>query len=777
MKQRGFIQIPLLIGLVILVVTIPVGVKLVQQRTQIESEASIDAPCKSCSGTTCKTIASPPQCHHSFNECSNNYDCGYTPPTNTPIPPTPTDPPEESFPSYAPLPTHVPTYTPTPIPPTPTPIPPTPTEPPEEPFPSYGPLPTHACLIIGAYCGPGASGSCCSTLQCSNYTCQLKPTSTPRPIRTPTPTLPPPTNTPIPPTPTDPPEESYPTYAPLPTHVPTSIPTPIPTYSPQPRLINRPLGATCGTSDIFIMLCAEGECRDGTCQLPQATQTEYRCGPGNMWVEQKQPDGSWKKIQTCSTYCDSKTNSCAETYSPDTALADLTIVGEEDSFNLWSDPIMAVTIEQTYRDCVGREGANACQQALDQASVTGDHCVAYCQLNDPAKSSEFCQRECEYDRSKILKLSAAAFLGYQAAVLNPALVVSLTPGVTLAGYQQQTAIKATLDQSSDPGMYIPALDKFIKEENDLLIDAETGSPLSEEELSDHLMYLDKRIARSGFPYTQYVVVTPETFQSPVWQELKTSIQSSTVNTENDISAITNAVHEYLTYNEFVLATFQAPSNDSNLVETGIKSITDVSRRLGGYSFLPSRTLEDMIAGEKTICFEFAVTEHAYLASLGIESQIVGSSTMDHVFLLVGDDIVVDPTWNLIMTLEEHQDTHSYDDLFYDSLFSSFSTSNQEATVIASLREQLTYCRDKPDGFYSLSSSNTGCVECLDGINWDTDLSNCKCLDESSCWDYCRHIQSIEKCAGSCAWYGCEPGGCYPVGTDDSQACQSDDGKG
>ena len=315
MKQRGFIQIPLLIGLVILVVTIPVGVKLVQQRTQIESEASIDAPCKSCSGTTCKTIASPPQCHHSFNECSNNYDCGYTPPTNTPIPPTPTDPPEESFPSYAPLPTHVPTYTPTPIPPTPTPIPPTPTEPPEEPFPSYGPLPTHACLIIGAYCGPGASGSCCSTLQCSNYTCQLKPTSTPRPIRTPTPTLPPPTNTPIPPTPTDPPEESYPTYAPLPTHVPTSIPTPIPTYSPQPRLINRPLGATCGTSDIFIMLCAEGECRDGTCQLPQATQTEYRCGPGNMWVEQKQPDGSWQKTQTCSTYC--QDGKCQEQKLPD----------------------------------------------------------------------------------------------------------------------------------------------------------------------------------------------------------------------------------------------------------------------------------------------------------------------------------------------------------------------------------------------------------------------------------------------------------------------------
>lgn len=694
--NQGFIQIPLLIAIIVITAAIPIGVKLVQQRTQIESEASIDAPCKACSGTICETIASPPQCHHSFNECSNNYDCGYIAPTNTPAP---TEPPEPPFPSYGPIPTHVPTYTPTPIPPTPT----------------------------------------------------------------------------------DPPEESYPTYAPLPTHVPTSIPTPIPTYSPQPRLINRPLGSTCGTNDIFIMLCAEGECRDGTCQLPQTTQIEYRCGPGNMWVEQKQPDGFWEKIQTCSTYCDSETNTCKNEYLPEQILADLIVVGEQDPFNLWSDPLMAVTIEQTYRDCVGRKGVDICQQALNQASATGDHCVAYCQLNDPAKSSTFCQRKCQYDRSKILKLSATAFLGYQAAILNPQraafLVALLTPAVTLAGYQQQSAIMATLNQPSDPGMYVPALDKFIKEEDNLLIDAETGSPLSEEELSNHLMYLDKRVTRTGFPYAQYVVVTPETFQSPIWQELKTSIQSSTSNTENDIATITTAIYEYLTYNEHVLAGLQASSDDSNLVETGIKSITDVSKRLADYSFLPSRTLEDMIAGEKTICFEFAVTEHAYLASLGIESQIVRSSTLDHVFLLVGDDIVVDPTWNLVMALDEHQDTYLYDDLFYNSLFNSFSTSDQEATVIASLREQLTYCRDKSDGFYSLSNSNTGCVECLDGIVWDTDLSNCKCLDESSCWDYCQNIQSIEKCAGSCAWYDCEPGGCYPVGTDDSQACQSDDGKG
>jgi hypothetical protein len=74
-NQRGAVQAPLIIGLLLLGVALPVALRLVQQSQETRRQAGIAGPCKQCVGNTCEEVASPPHCDHDFNECSTNSQC------------------------------------------------------------------------------------------------------------------------------------------------------------------------------------------------------------------------------------------------------------------------------------------------------------------------------------------------------------------------------------------------------------------------------------------------------------------------------------------------------------------------------------------------------------------------------------------------------------------------------------------------------------------------------------------------------------------------------
>lgn len=92
MKRKGFAQIALMIALLLMAIAVPVATRLVQQNQTNQGRAALAEPCKACAGTVCKTIASPPNCSSTENECNNNANCGGVVPTikpaatNTPRP-------------------------------------------------------------------------------------------------------------------------------------------------------------------------------------------------------------------------------------------------------------------------------------------------------------------------------------------------------------------------------------------------------------------------------------------------------------------------------------------------------------------------------------------------------------------------------------------------------------------------------------------------------------------------------------------------------------------
>jgi len=95
-KQKGAINLLILLGVTIIVAAIPVATKLVQERQEIRKMASIDAPCKVCERGECVRTASPPNCSHSFNECADDSNCPQ--PTQPPSQPTATPKPEPTQP-------------------------------------------------------------------------------------------------------------------------------------------------------------------------------------------------------------------------------------------------------------------------------------------------------------------------------------------------------------------------------------------------------------------------------------------------------------------------------------------------------------------------------------------------------------------------------------------------------------------------------------------------------------------------------------------------------
>lgn len=79
-------MIATILGILVLLGSLGAGIILVKQQQDIREKAALAEPCKACVGVQCKTIASPPDCSPSLNECSSNSQCAApTPkPTDTP---------------------------------------------------------------------------------------------------------------------------------------------------------------------------------------------------------------------------------------------------------------------------------------------------------------------------------------------------------------------------------------------------------------------------------------------------------------------------------------------------------------------------------------------------------------------------------------------------------------------------------------------------------------------------------------------------------------------
>lgn len=80
-NQSGFADPLSLIAVGFLVVSLFVGAAVVKNRNtklDVREKATVTLaePCKVCVGTTCSTVASPPNCTSSENECSSSSDCG-----------------------------------------------------------------------------------------------------------------------------------------------------------------------------------------------------------------------------------------------------------------------------------------------------------------------------------------------------------------------------------------------------------------------------------------------------------------------------------------------------------------------------------------------------------------------------------------------------------------------------------------------------------------------------------------------------------------------------
>ncbi|MBU2591998.1 hypothetical protein KKD61_00885 [Patescibacteria group bacterium] len=87
--QKGLAQLPLILGLLLIGIALPAAINLLGQRQETRKEAAFAEPCKVCSGTgtsaSCKTVASPPFCSATLNECEADQNCRLAA-TSTPKP-------------------------------------------------------------------------------------------------------------------------------------------------------------------------------------------------------------------------------------------------------------------------------------------------------------------------------------------------------------------------------------------------------------------------------------------------------------------------------------------------------------------------------------------------------------------------------------------------------------------------------------------------------------------------------------------------------------------
>ena len=83
MKRFGFAQIPVMLGLLIMAIAVPVATKLVQQNQENRGKAAMAEPCKICNSSKACVSSGYSSCVTSENECNSNADCAGTAATAT----------------------------------------------------------------------------------------------------------------------------------------------------------------------------------------------------------------------------------------------------------------------------------------------------------------------------------------------------------------------------------------------------------------------------------------------------------------------------------------------------------------------------------------------------------------------------------------------------------------------------------------------------------------------------------------------------------------------
>lgn len=245
------------------------------------------------------------------------------------------------------------------------------------------------------------------------------------------------------------------------------------------------------------------------------------------------------------------------------------------------------------------------------------------------------------------------------------------PAVGLDLYSNRDTLADTLAfQDSQVNLppnsyYLLKYNGWVTIRNNGVYDAHTGAYIGPESAYDNSAYVANTVVSgpSILGLSQHTSISNRTFETPLWQDLSAKNEKAVAGTTSTLAAVTasaNVVHNSLTYDALTGNTYARDSPGGVSVTASENLVSSI-----GTMFVDDRSLETLISAEHTICFDFAITQHLLLAEQGITTQIVSSNTLDHVFLVTkinGTDYVVDPTWNIVMPLSEHQKLYNYNDL-------------------------------------------------------------------------------------------------------------------
>ncbi|HJY98804.1 MAG TPA: protein phosphatase 2C domain-containing protein [Patescibacteria group bacterium] len=238
----------------------------------------------------------------------------------------------------------------------------------------------------------------------------------------------------------------------------------------------------------------------------------------------------------------------------------------------------------------------------------------------------------------------------------------LTGGIVgSAAYIGRDIITTEIYQATERGYYSPLLNTRIIYRDGKWYRLDNGEEVNQE---SGIIYLDGRFVRQS--ELQYVLIDQSTFQSHEWLKFEQRIANLTADDPYNIDYITSAIFATLTY------------NDNWNENWDLHPFVD-------------KDLQNLLAKNITVCYEFAIAEQAYLATLGIKSDIAVSGVGEvdefgnqdgHAFLIITDGggrkWVADPTNNIVVPYEEY--VQGYNVTGLGLLPSIFKSTNPENTV-------------------------------------------------------------------------------------------------
>ena len=220
-------------------------------------------------------------------------------------------------------------------------------------------------------------------------------------------------------------------------------------------------------------------------------------------------------------------------------------------------------------------------------------------------------------------------------------------GIGYETYANRDIVLSYLENLTQPGYYSPLLGTRIVEKNGKWYRVDNGEEI---ESAYNVSYLTGSVIEYAFDFKafQHDTVNQATFQSIEWKNFSNNVAMDTNTNSSDITLITSSIHNNMTYNY------------------------NLNKNFYGYVYT-DRNLQNALNNNVTICFEFAAAEQAYLAQMGIPSQMSGASVdfndgqgrIGHAFLVItdknGEKWIADPTNNWVMTYTEYVDKYKVQD--------------------------------------------------------------------------------------------------------------------